>query len=139
MDYRKKDIKHYFKDWVKVFGDHHLDIIKFLKENKESSITDTKDSAWIDTFDIVHQEAFPTNKKIIESPDAAKAFLGKETKTIREFVKEFQKERYGDLEDDTIWKISDINLLDDVELVNRYFSIIGEDIVAEWMDDPMNF
>ena len=124
---------------MKVFGCHHLDIIKFLKENTDSSITDTKDSAWIDTFDIVHQEAFPTNKKIIESPDAAKAFLGKETRIIREFVKEFQKERLGDLEDDTIWKISDINLLDDVELVNSYFSIIGEDIVAEWMDDPMNF
>ena len=139
MDYRKKDIKHYFKDWVNVFGGHHLEIIKFLKENKESSITDTKDSAWIDTFYIVHQEAFPTNKKIIESPEAAKAFLGNETKTIRKFVKEFQKERYGNPEDDTIWKISEVNILDDVDLVNRYFSIIGEGIVAEWMDDPMNF
>ena len=139
MDYRKKDIKHYFKDWVKVFGSHHLDIIKFLKDNKDSSITDTKDSAWFDTFDIVHQEAFPTNKKIIESPEAAKAFLGNETKTIRNFVKEFQKERYGNPEVDTIWKISDVNILDDVDLVNRYFSIIGEGIVAEWMDDPMNF
>ena len=139
MDYRKDDIKQYFKDWVNAFGSHHLDIIKFLKENKDSSRPNTQDSAWIDTYDIVHQEAFPTSKKIIENPEAAKAFLGKETKKIREFVKEFHKERYGDLEDDNIWKIREINLLDDVELVNSYFSIIGEDIVSEWMDDPMNY
>ena len=121
------------------FGSHHLDIIQFLKENKDSSRPNTQDSAWIDTYDIVHQEAFPTSKKIIESPEAAKAFLGKETKKIREFVKEFHKERYGDLEDDNIWKIREINLLDDVELVNKYFFIIGEEIVKEWMEDPTNY
>ncbi len=139
MDYRKEDIKHYFKDWVKAFGSHHIEIIKFLKEDKDISITNTKDNAWIDTYDIVHQEAFPINKRIIESPEAAKAFLGNETEKVREFVKEFEKERYGDLEDDNIWKINETNILDDVELVNKYFFIIGEDIVQDWMEDPINY
>ena len=77
MDYRKEDIKRYFRDWVAAFGNHHLDIINFLNEKKDLSIRNTKDNVWIDTFEIVHQEAFPINKKIIESPEAAKAFLGK--------------------------------------------------------------
>ena len=139
MDYKYDQIKHYFKDWVIAFGSHHLEIVKFLKENKDISLTNTKDSAWIDTYDIIHQEVFPTNKRIIESPEAAKAFLGNETKQIREFVKKFEKEHYGDLEDDNIWKINETNILDDVELVNRYFFIIGKDIVAEWMEDPINY
>ena len=138
MNYRKEDIKHYFKNWVTAFGSHHLDIIKFLKENKDTS-TNTKDEAWIDTYDIVHQEAFSTNNQIIKSPEAAKAFLGQETEKVREFVKVFEKERYGDIEDDNIWKIKEINILNDIELVNRYFFIIGQDIVAKWMEDPFNY
>ena len=139
MDYKYDQIKHYFKDWVVAFGGHHLEIVKFLKKNKDVSLTNTKDSAWIDTYDIIHQEVFPTSKRIIESPEAAKVFLGNETKQIRDFVKKFEKERYGDLEDDNIWKINETNILDDVELVNRYFFIIGKDIVAEWMEDPINY
>ena len=139
MDYRKEDIKIYFKKWVIENGNHHLEIIQFLKEYKDISSINIKDNAWIDTYDIVHQEAFPTNKLIIESLVAAKAFLGKETEKIKDFVKKFEKERYGNLEDDSLWKTSDTNILDDVELVNRYFFIIGEDIVAEWMNDPMNY
>ena len=48
-------------------------------------------------------------------------------------------ERYGDIEDDNIWKIREINILNDIELVNRYFFIIGQDIVAKWMEDPFNY
>ena len=139
MDYRKEDIKRYFRDWVAAFGNHHLDIINFLNEKKDLSIRKAKDKIWIDTFEIVHQEAFPINKKIIESPEAAKAFLGSKKDKIKEFVKKFEKERYGDLEDNSIWKIKETNIVDDVELVNMYFFILGEEIVAEWMEDPLNY
>ena len=56
MDYRKEDIKRYFRDWVAAFGNHHLDIINFLNEKKDLSIRNTKDNVWIDTFEIVHQD-----------------------------------------------------------------------------------
>ena len=31
--------------------------------------------------------------------------------------------------------MKETNILDDVELVNKYFFIIGEEIVKEWMED----
>ena len=139
MNYRKEEIKQYFKDWVAAFGSHHLDIIKFLKENKSFSKTKSEDEIWIDTFDLVHQEAFPANKPIIENPSAAKAFLGDETKKVRQFVKAFEENRYRGFEEDNIWKMKETNILDDVELVNKYFFIIGEEIVKEWMEDPTNY
>ena len=135
MNYRKEEIKRYFKDWVAAFGSHHLDIIKFLKENKSFSKTKSEDEIWMDTFDLVHQEAFPTTHPIIENPKVAKAFLGAEADAIRRFVLEWEKERYGDLGDGSI----ETDILDDVALVNRYFFIHGEDIVEEWMEDPINY
>ena len=50
MNYRKEEIKRYFKDWVAAFGSHHLDIIKFLKENKSFSNTKSENEIWIDTL-----------------------------------------------------------------------------------------
>ena len=88
MDYRIDDIRNYFKDWVIDRGSHHLEIIKFLKDHKDLSDTNTKDNAWLDTYDLVHQEAFPTTKPIIESTMAAKAFLGAEADAVRRFVLE---------------------------------------------------
>ena len=135
MDYRREEIKEYFKNWVIERGSHHLEILKFLKDHKDLSDTNTKDNAWIDTYDLVHQEAFPTTYPIIESPIAAKAFLGDEADAVKRFVLEWEKERYGDLGDGSI--VTDI--LDDVALVNRCFFIDGEDIVEEWMEDPINY
>ena len=66
---------------------------------------------------------------------AAKAFLGNEADAVRRFVLEWEKERYGDLRDGSI----ETDILDDVALVNRYFFIHGEDIVEEWMEDPINY
>ena len=139
MNYRKEEIKRYFKDWVAAFGSHHLDIIKFLKENKSFSKTKSADEIWIDTFDLVHQEAFPAKKSIIETPSAAKAFLGDETKQVRQFVKAFEENRYTGFEEDNIWQMKETNIQDDVELVNKYFFIIGEEIVKEWMENPTNY
>ena len=139
MNYRKEQIKRYFKDWVAAFGNHHLDIIKFLKENKNLSKTKSEDEIWVDTFDLVHQEAFPANKPIIENSSAAKVFLGDETKKVRQFVKAFEENHDRGFEEDNIWKMKETNILDDVELVNKYFFIIGEDIVKEWMEDPTNY
>ena len=127
MEHRKEEIKEYFKNWVIDRGSHHLEILKFLKDHKDLSDTNTKDNAWIDTYDLVHQEAFPTTYPIIESPMAAKAFLGNEADAVRRFVLEWEKERYGDLRDGSI----ETDILDDVALVNRYFFIHGEDIVEE--------
>ena len=135
MEHRREEIKEYFKNWVLDRGSHHLEILKFLKDHKDLSDTNTKDNAWIDTYDLVHQEAFPTTYPIIESPMAAKAFLGNEADAVRRFVLEWEKERYGDLRDGSI----ETDILDDVALVNRYFFIHGEDIVEQWMEDPINY
>ena len=135
MEHRREEIKEYFKNWVLDRGSHHLEILKFLKDHKDLSDTNTKDNAWIDTYDLVHQEAFPTTYPIIECPMAAKAFLGNEADAVRRFVLEWEKERYGDLGDASI----ETDILDDVALVNRYFFIHGEDIVDEWMEDPINY
>ena len=135
MEHRREEIKEYFKNWVIDRGSHHLEILNFLKDHKDLSDTNTKDNAWIDTYDLVHQEAFPTTYPIIESPMAAKAFLGNEADAVRRFVLEWEKERYGDLRDGSI----ENDILDDVALVNRYFFIHGEDIVEEWMEDHINY
>ena len=135
MEHRREEIKEYFKNWVIDRGSHHLEILKFLKDHKDLSDTNTKDNAWIDTYHLVHQEAFPITYPIIESPMAAKAFLGNEADAVRRFVLEWEKERYGDLGDGSI----ETDILDDVALVNRYFFIHGEDIVEEWMEDPINY
>ena len=66
MEHRREEIKEYFKNWVLDRGSHHLEILKFLKDHKDLSDTNTKDNAWIDTYDLVHQEAFPTTYPIIE-------------------------------------------------------------------------
>ena len=76
MEHRREEIKEYFKNWVIDRGSHHLEILKFLKYHKDLSDTNTKDNAWLDTYDLVHQEAFPTTHPIIENPTSAKAFLG---------------------------------------------------------------
>ena len=135
MQHRREEIKEYFKNWVIDRGSHHLEILMFLKDHKDLSDTNTKDNAWLDTYDLVHQEAFPTTNPIIENPTAAKAFLGAEADAVRRFVLEWEKERYGDLGGASI----ETDILDDVALVNRYFFIHGEDIVEEWMEDPINY
>ena len=65
---------------------------------------------------------------------AAKAFLGDEADAVRRFVLGWEKESYGDLGDSSI----ETDILDDVALVNRYFLVHGEDIVEEWMEDPID-
>jgi hypothetical protein len=135
LEHRREEIKEYFKNWVIDSGSHHLKIIKFLKDHKDLSDTNTKDNAWLDTYDLVHQEAFQTPKPIIKNPTVAKAFLGVEADAVRRFVLEWEKERYGDLGGASI----ETDILDDVALVNRYFFIHGEDIVEEWMEDPINY
>ena len=45
MDFRKEKIKEYFKNWVIERGSHHLKIIKFLKDHKDLSDTNTKDKS----------------------------------------------------------------------------------------------
>ena len=81
-----------------------------LKENRSYSKTKSEDEILIDTFDLVHQEAFSANKPIIENPSAAKAFLGDETKQMRQFVKAFEENRYKGFEEDNIWKMKETNI-----------------------------
>ena len=127
MDYRIDDIRNYFKNWVIELGSQNNKILEFLKN--------PTDEEWMTIYDMVHQEAFPTEEPIIQSVEAAKAFLGDEIEKVRQFVLEWEKERYGDLGDGSI----ETDILDDVALVNRYFFIHGEDIVEEWMEDPINY
>ena len=131
LDYRREEIKEYFKNWVIENGTSNLGIIKFLKEYEDFSIHD-ENSGWENVYDMVHEKAFQV-PLIIRNYDAAKAFLGVESDAVRRFVLEWEKERYGDLRDGSI----ETDILDDVALVNRYFFIHGEDIVEEWMEDPI--
>ena len=139
MDYRKEEIEEYFKTWVMENGTHHLKIVKFLQDHKDLSDTKSTDHARLDTCDLVHQEAFPTAKPIIENPTAAKAFLASEVGIVRRLVIEWEQERYGDLTDPQGNEGLATDISDDVALVNRYFFIPGEDIVAKWMEDPIYY
>ena len=131
LEYRKEEIKEYFKNWIIDNGTHNPNIIKFLKDHK--NIKDDN-AAWMNVYDTVHEKAFQEDY-IINNKVAAKAFLGSEAGAVREFVKEWEIERYGGLGDGSI----ETDILDDIALVNRYFFIHGEDIVYEWMEDPINY
>ena len=133
LNYRREEIKEYFKNWIIENGSNNPEIIKFLKEYKVVSIHD-ENSIWDHVYDMVHEKAFQ-EPLIIRNHNAAKAFLGAEADAVRRFVLEWEKERYGDLGDGSI----ETDILDDVALVNRYFFIHGEDIVEEWMEDPINY
>ena len=85
-------------------------------------------------YDTVHEKAFQ-DYLVIYNPEAAKAFLGEEAGSIRHFVKDWEIDRYGELGDVSI----QTNILYDVDLVYRYFFIQGEDIIAEWMKEPINY
>ena len=135
MDYNHDQIKHYFKNWIiDQGGEDNPKVLEYLKEHKDISLGN-KDSRWMHYYDHIHQEAFPTEYPILRCSEACKAFLGNHTAEVREFVKEWELERYGGLGDGSI----ETDILDPVALVNRYFFIIGEDIVQEWMEDPINY
>jgi len=131
LEHRIEEIKEYFKNWIIENATHDPDIIEFLKDPK---IVSDDNDAWMNIYDTVHEKAFQ-DYLIIDSPDAAKAFLGEEAEAIKEFVLEWEQERYEGLGDGRV----QTNIFDDVALVQRYFFIHGEDIIAEWMEDPNNY
>lgn len=92
MDYNHDQIKHYFKNWIiEQGGNDNPTILKFLKEHKDISLGND-DSRWMHYYDLIHQEAFPTDTPILKSSEACKAFLGDHTAKVREFVKEWDKD-----------------------------------------------
>ena len=85
-------------------------------------------------YDTVHEKAFQ-EYFVRNNPESAKAFLGDEAEAIRHFVKDWEIDHYSELRDDSI----KTDILDGVALVNSYFFIHGEDIIADWMEDPINY
>ena len=92
MDFRKEKIKEYFKNWIIENATHDPDIIEFLKDPKIVLYGDDN-NAWMNIYDTVHEKAFQ-EYLVIDNPEAAKAFLGKEVGAIRHFVDEtlYQKQ-----------------------------------------------
>ena len=133
MEHRIEEIKEYFKNWIIENATHDPDIIEFLKDPKIVLYGDDNNT-WMNIYDTVHEKAFQ-EYLVIDNPEAAKAFLGEEAGAIRHFVKDWEIDRYGELGDGSI----QTDILDDVALVQRYFFIHGEDIIAEWMKDPINY
>ena len=81
----------YFINWMIIYESSHLNIIMFLKYYVNLSDTNSKDSPWFETFDIMQQEAVPTTNPIFKDPDAATTFLGKERGNIKCFVGESEQ------------------------------------------------
>ena len=133
MDYKRKQIEDYFLEWVIDQGSkNNKTIINFLKEYRDISIKNLEDSRWMDYFESIHTQCFEEGYSILEKPEDVVTFLGDKTSEIKEFVENWEKERWGDADEKNI--ASDLN--DPITLINRYVFIIGEDIVEEWMKDP---
>ena len=133
MEHRIEEIKEYFKNWIIENATHDPDIIEFLKDPKVVLYGDDN-KAWMNIYDTVHEKAFQ-EYLVIDNPEAAKAFLGEEAEAMKEFVLELEQERYERLIDGRV----QTNIFDDVALLQRYFVIHGEDIIAEWMEDLYNY
>ena len=95
MEHRIEEIKEYFKNWIIENATHDPDIIEFLKDPK---IVSDDNDAWMNIYDTVHEKAFQ-EYLVIDNPEAAKAFLGEEAEAIKEFVLEWEQERYEGLGD----------------------------------------
>ena len=105
MDYKKEEIKEYFDDYIKENED-------WLKESKY----------WKDDL---HHHAFNEDYYIIGTYQA-KEWLGNKTFDVINFIQDYEQDNFGEVYTD---------LSDPEKIVNMYTYIIGEEIVADYLQE----
>ncbi len=103
MDYKKEEIKKYFDDYIKENED-------WLKESRY----------WKDDL---HHHAFNEDYYIIGTYQA-KEWLGNKTFDVINFIQDYEQDNFGKVYTD---------LSDPEKIVNMYTYIIGEEIVADYL------
>ena len=107
MEYKKKEIKEYFYNWI-----------------NDQIVTVGED--WIrDNMDDLHHHAFNTDYHIIGTQRAID-WMGSESWNIMNFVRSYEFNNFGELSTD---------ITNPEKLVNMYVYIIGEEIVNEYRDE----
>ena len=108
MDYKREEIEEYFYD--------------FLKENKEYLREEKGLSNWTEDL---HHNCFNTDYYIIGTYQA-KEWLGNKTFDVINFIKDYEQDNFGEVYTD---------LSDPERVVNMYVYIIGEEIVADYLQE----
>ena len=105
MEYKKDEIVGYFKDCLSDYDK------EWLEDNP------------VDGYYKLHQEIFNTNLYMIGTYEA-KVWLGDMVFDVIDFIKEYEQLNFGEV-------ITDLS--DPEKVVNMYVYIIGEEIVADYM------
>ena len=105
MDYKKEEIKEYFLD--------------FIEDNKSNN-------DWlVNNIDDLHHHCFNTNY-YINGTYESKQWLGDEVFNIIEFIKNYEMSIFGEVYTD---------FSEPERIVNMYTYIIGEEIIADWVNE----
>ena len=107
MDYKYAEIEEHFDEWLNETMTHHG--YEWVKDN----------------LDDLHHECFNTDYYIIGTQRAID-WMGSKSWEIMEFVKEYEEDNFGECGTD---------LTNPERLVNMYVYIIGEEVVAEYVNE----
>jgi len=107
MDYKKDEIQEYFDDYI--------------KENKEW-FEENEPETWKDDL---HHHAFNEDYYIIGTYQA-KQWLGDMVFDVIEFIKDYEQFNFGEIYTD---------FSEPEKVVNMYVYIIGEEIVADYLNE----
>lgn len=107
MDYKKEEITECFDEWL-------------------AGALETQGHEWVrDNLDDLHHECFNTDYYIIGTARAIE-WMGSKSWDIMNFVRSYEVDNFGELFTD---------LTNPEKLVNMYAYIIGEQIVAEYVNE----
>lgn len=107
MEYKRQEIQEYFDDYI--------------KENKEWW-EEHYPNHWLDEL---HHNAFNQDYYIIYTEEA-KRWLGDQVFEVIRYVKDYEEINFGELQTD---------LSEPCNIVNMYVYIIGEEIVADYINE----
>tara|TARA_R110000744_G_scaffold315219_1_gene422136 strand:+ start:228 stop:587 length:360 start_codon:yes stop_codon:yes gene_type:complete len=105
MDYKRKEIEDYFKDFIE---DDRQDGYSWVFENMHD----------------LHHHAFNNDYYII-GRYKAKQWLGDEALNVIQFIKEYETLHFGEVSTD---------FSEPEQIVNMYTYIIGEEVVNDWLE-----
>lgn len=107
MDYKRAEIEEYFDEWLNETMKYHG--YEWIKDNLED----------------LHHECFNTDYYIIGTERAIN-WMGSYSWDIMNFVRSYEVDNFGELHTD---------LTNPEKLVNMYVYIIGEEIVADYVNE----
>ena len=105
MDYKKEEIKEYFKDTLNDFDKDEIEIL--VKDGE------------------LHHEIFNTDYYIIGTHKAIQWLSDKAFEVIQ-FIKTYEEDNFG---------VCNTNLADPEKVVNMYVYILGEEITYDYIEE----